>query len=106
MNVVLEEQNAKLRSEIQNVESDLREALRTKDEELAEIMRELRLEHKETLQQVSLSYRRVLPTNLYLYLAVRGCQASLGTNDDCWTGVGQPTKASGNDATTARVQIR
>ncbi|KAI3340464.1 P-loop containing nucleoside triphosphate hydrolase protein [Ustulina deusta] len=53
---MLEAQNARLRSVIQNLESELREALRTKDEELAEVMRQLRLEHKQDLQQVSLSH--------------------------------------------------
>ncbi|KAI0968511.1 P-loop containing nucleoside triphosphate hydrolase protein [Xylaria arbuscula] len=51
--IMLEEQNASLKTDIKNLESELRVALRTKDEELAEIITQLRLEHKEALQQTT-----------------------------------------------------
>ncbi|KAJ2998470.1 hypothetical protein NUW58_g305 [Xylaria curta] len=64
---MLEEQNASLRTEIQNVKSELREALRAKDEELAEVMRELRLEHEKTLQQVLDNQQRLQATMQQLH---------------------------------------
>ncbi|KAI1291688.1 hypothetical protein F5Y03DRAFT_403165 [Xylaria venustula] len=65
--IMLEEQNASLKKDIKNLESELRMALRTKDEEIAGIMTQLRLEHKEALQQVLDNQQRLQATMQQLH---------------------------------------
>ncbi|KAI1420350.1 P-loop containing nucleoside triphosphate hydrolase protein [Xylaria sp. FL1777] len=109
---MLNEQEAKLEKEIQNLKSEFKEALIKKDEEIAEILRESSREQEELLQQVGINFILTENTNgnvltsLTLTLAPVNCLVLTlilepSTNSHRSTGTSQPTKATSNDATTA-----